>query len=309
MKRLLLVLLLSSFAYGGAILPEIVRDQSVQNISPLGTAWTKKKSHIGYYGSYSSDIENQGDLTVSVYNEKVNVEVLGDDDGEVVDLYAKVGWKLEDAVAGVSFYHDGDVDNYTSTDLAYGMKHSGNIYSGFALRRSGFGDVNSTQFYGGIGYLNEFDETKKSAYEASLKVNSGEYNTTTNEELLDYKSVNVRLTEIINDYQFYGSFTYLLGESEKNSYEYDLISLYGEVERRLNQYWFISLLYKHTTRDREYDSGSKDSLEANTSLLRLRWVLNNTHQIKITASNSDATISGYSTKGSVFSVGYQYLWD
>lgn len=309
MKKLVFVLMFSNFAFAGAILPEIVRDQSVQNISPLGTAWTKKKSHVGYYGVYSDGSENQGDLTLSSYNEKVNVEFLGDDDGEVVDLDARVGLKLEDAVAGVRFFHDGGVADYTSGDFAYGMKHSGNIYSGIVLRTTNYEEVSSTQFYGGIGYLNEFDENKKSAYELYLRVNSGEYDSTSNTELIDYKSINVRLTEIINDYQFYGSFAYQMGESEKNSYDFDLFSLFGEVERRLNQYWFVSLGYQYINRNKDYDSGSNTDEEVNVTYLKVRYNLNETHQIKIQAINSDNAVSGLSAGDSTFSLGYQYLWD
>ena len=313
MKKLLLGLLVSNFALAGTIVPIIKRNEVQLNDGALGAAWTKRAGHVGIDHNSYDDTTN---FSAANYGEKFNFELEIDDSGDSADNTIQIGnaiqlgYRLSDSSV-IAFDMEDDNEEYgdNSSGLAYGMKHSDNVYTGFGYKAVSEGEADSSQFYAGIGMYNDFDENKKSAKEIYLNIIQGEYDAAlSSDEILDSKSLAFSWTEIINDYQFNVAFIYRISESEKNSYEATVTQILGELEKRITSNFFVEFSIASIGVDYDYDSGATANIDVTAFGANLRYRLAQSHQLIGSYIKSDENFGALYIDGAVTSVAYQYLW-
>lgn len=310
MKILLLVLMVTSFAFGGVIVPIVKRNNVQENSGALGTAWTQRVGHVGVdHNSYDDDTDATTNFSIANYGETFRFELNADEDGENTELGFQGGWALnESSVIALSLSNDGVTDGESAAGIAYGMKHSGNIYSGFGIRGNSDGEARSNAVYAGIGHYNNFDENKKSVKEIYVLYDDGDYNETTSDETVDEIKIAGEWTEIINDYQFFLSLSYSSGDSEEGEYEYEGTTLLVELEKRFTESFFVELSLLNFSTDYRYVQTADTHLNINGFSVNARYLLAKKHQLIAAFSNFDGNFGSLYIDGSTTSLAYQYLW-
>ena len=312
MKKLLLGLLVSNFAFGGVITPIVKRNNVQGNGGALGAAWTKRVSHIGVEATRLSTegINNKmrNDVSFSHYGESFKAELLSIEEENETDLTAQLGWEFENTAIALSLNSDDRENNGHSIETAFGIKHSGNIYSGFGVRNNVDGKARSNAIYAGIGHYNNFDENKKSVKELYVLYDDGDYNEATSDETLDEIRVAGEWTEIINDYQFFFRFSYSSGDSEEDDYDYYTTILLAELERRITENFFVELSFVKIDSDIKYHSAPATTLKVNGVSVNARYLLAKKHQFIAAFSSSDGDFADAFIDGTTTSLSYQFLW-
>lgn len=293
MNRIIFISLFINSIFASVIIPEVRRDQSLQNDSVLGATWSKRKNNVGLRNVKKKDADKSTKIVnAAIYDTKLKVELdLRSESNDTNNGIAKLGYVLEDSVVGIDYYKNDSGVGTRTTDLAYGRKHSGNIYSGFAIRNISFGSAESNQIYGGLGYLNEFDENRKTAFEVYFRMTPGELKNNT--EIREARELWVKWTEIQDSNQYTLGAMYRLGDSERNNYDYNVRYIYGDIEQRATENLFVSIGYTFNGEEKKYQSGTKVREEENSFNIKIRAILFEKHQVSGQYIYSDEDSSSY----------------
>jgi hypothetical protein len=309
--KLLLLALFSTSAFAGYIIPNIRRNSIEQNESSLGAAWTKRQDHFGV-GIIESDKASTIPLELSYfsYGEMFKMEIKAISKSSTLSINSNFAWMFESSVIGFTYEDEGNTADDQNYDLAYGMKHSGNIYSGFGYHREGTSyAIENNVYYLGLGYLNNFDENKKTALEGSLEIVAGDDDGSA--ELPSSFKFGAMWTEINNDYQITVNASYFWAEYDVKSLESDYLLFVGAIEKRITNAFFVELAIAYGDYNLQSTvSSSTTNSEVSSLGLSMRYVASKKHQFifDYIRSNVDTYFVGLYGDGTVSSLNYSYLF-
>lgn len=293
MKKLLLGLLISNFALAGYIVPNIARNGIQQNAGPLGTAWTKREGAFAF-SVYENEATNSTEVDVfaNYYGEKFKAELDTDTKGSDTAYGLNLGYEMEGSAFGLQLYDGGESASDSIYNFAYGVKHSGGVYTGYGIiNEENEEGLTDNTYYGGVALYNNFDADKKSVFEAVLQYNAGDND---GSNVVNKNTTFITSWDEINNDWYYGlGLSYIMTENNVNNTDGSGALLSAQAEKRFGSSFFVGAAFIYM--DYEVKSTSTSNYELSLTQLTARYLLTPSSQIIVAYTHVELDLSSLSS--------------